>query len=301
VPHYVVYFFMSRILHAVTIFFLAVAVTADEPRQTRSDSQVPDMIDLDDLQPFGVASSREITTLIRQLGAKQFKDRESAQNTLESLGMIAVFRLEAACDIKDPEVRMRLRDICQTIRANAKWRIRVLKSYMKASLPNDNYSINRKGEYHCEVKLFAGAGSDLSFLLGMPVVELRVHKCTNEVDLAPLVGMPLQRLTIYCDKLTDISHLAGLPLRRVVLSGGHGEMPLRDIRSLAEQSLQHLDIGKTMVTDLTPLKSCNLSTIVFNSKRVTNGVEVLRDMPELQSINDTAAKTFWQTYDESIR
>ena len=83
VPHYVVCFFMNRILHAVTILFLAVAGAADEPRQTHSDSQVPDMIDLDDLQPFGVASSREITTLIRQLGGKQFKDRESAQNTLE--------------------------------------------------------------------------------------------------------------------------------------------------------------------------------------------------------------------------
>ena len=145
------------------------------------------------------------------------------------------------------------------------------------------------------------APADLSFLLGMPVVELRVHKCTGNVNLAPLIGMPLQRLTIYCDKLTDISHLAGLPLQRVVLSGGGGDMPLCDIRSLADQSLQHLDIGKTMVTDLTPLKSCNLSTIVFNSNRVTNGVEVLRGMARLQSINDTATKTFWQTYDDGTR
>ncbi len=291
---------MNRILHAVTILLLAFVVAADEPRQTHSDSQIPDVIDLDELQPFGVASNREINNLVRQLGAKQFNDRESAQNTLESLGMIAVPRLENARNIKDPEVRMRLRDICQTIRANAKWRIHVLKSYMKTTLPNDNYSINRKGEYHCEVKLFAGAGSDLSFLIGMPVVELRVHKCTNDVDLAPLIGMPLQRLTIYCDKLTDISDLAGLPLQRVVLSGGRGDMPLRDIRSLADQSLQHLDIAKTMVTDLTPLKSCNLSTIVFNSNRITNGIEVLRNMAELQSINATATKTFWQTYDDGI-
>ena len=89
---------MNQILHAVTILFLAVAGAADEPRQTHSDSQVPDMTDLDDLQPFGVASNREITTLVRQLGGKQFKDRESAQNTLESLGMIAVPTLEAARD-----------------------------------------------------------------------------------------------------------------------------------------------------------------------------------------------------------
>ena len=291
---------MNRILHAVTILLLAFVVAADEPRQTHSYSQIPAVIALDELQPFGVASNREINNLVRQLGAKQFNDRESAQNTLESLGMIAVPRLEDARNVKDPEVRMRLRDICQTIRANAKWRIHVLKSYMKTTLPNDNYSINRKGEYHCEVKLFAGAGTDLSFLIGMPVVELRVHKCTNDVDLAPLIGMPLQRLTIYCDKLTDISDLAGLPLQRVVLSGGRGDMPLRDIRSLADQSLQHLDIAKTMVTDLTPLKSCNLSTIVFNSNRITNGIEVLRNMAGLQSINATASKTFWQTYDDGI-
>ncbi len=292
---------MNRIPHAVTILLLAIAGAAGEPWQAHGDSQVPDMIGLDDLPPFGVASRREITALIGQLGAEQFKDRETAQNTLESLGMAAVPRLEDVRDVKDPEVRMRLRNICQAIRANAKWRIRVLKSYMKATLPNDHYSINRKGEYHCEVKLFAGAGSDLSFLLGMPVVEPRVHKCTGNVNLAPLIGMPLQRLTIYCDKLTDISHLAGLPLQRVVLSGGGGDMPLCDIRSLADQSLQHLDIGKTMVTDLTPLKSCNLSTIVFNSNRVTNGVEVLRGMARLQSINDTATKTFWQTYDDGTR
>jgi serine/threonine protein kinase len=154
---------------------------------------------------------------------------------------------------------------------------------------------------------------DVIALKAMPLVELNLSG-TEVRDLVPLRGLPLGRLYLNrCAQLKDLSGLTGLKLHTLELNGcGRVEdlaplkgMPLRslaladtDIRSLAPvqgMPLQSLGLGGCRrIADLSPLAGMPLVEITL-PPQVSSGVDVLRKMATLQSINGQPAAQYWQS------
>lgn len=167
-----------------------------------------------------------------------------------------------------------------------------------------------------------GVFDDLSPLAGMPLVEL-LAKPSNSglIDLTPLKGMPLQNLDL-AGRFRGLSVLGTLPLKRLVLwSRGldltvlkglrlevldvDNDGSLHDLTPLAGMPLGDLNIAVTGVTDLTPLAGMPLQRIAFSVDKIQQGIEVLRAMPTLTTIDayvggnytTLTAKEFWTKYD----
>jgi serine/threonine protein kinase/Leucine-rich repeat (LRR) protein len=122
-----------------------------------------------------------------------------------------------------------------------------------------------------------GTLSDLSPLQGMPLTELRFGG-TQVSDLSPLKGMALTDLWFGRAKIADLSPLKGMPLTEL-----------------------HCQL--TQVSDLSPLEGLDLTTLAFTPKDITEGIDVIRQMKSLKTIElDWAsghfpAAEFWKKYD----
>ena len=165
---------------------------------------------------------------------------------------------------------------------------------------------------------------DLSALKGMPLEELHLHSCPL-TSLELLDGMPLQRLNLSkvpvtsiaaCanmpletlwipnTKVTDISALAGKTMQSLDIEGTN----VADLSALAGmKTLQRLNIVGTKVTDLSPLAGLPLTRISLTPENITDGIEVLRNMPSLNNILTTtvgastqSAAQFWSKYDAGV-
>ncbi len=156
-------------------------------------------------------------------------------------------------------------------------------------------------------------------LRGLPLRILRMEH-TPVTDLSPLAGMPLEQLNVYNTQVTDISVISEMPLNTLWVSGSRVQdlSPIRDIplESLdientpvtdleplsGKTSLKRLNIAGTDVTDLRPLRGLRLERLIFSPERITLGMEVIRDMPSLQSLGEDfesvrPAPQFWSTWD----
>ncbi|MEP3481988.1 MAG: hypothetical protein ABJZ55_22285 [Fuerstiella sp.] len=165
---------------------------------------------------------------------------------------------------------------------------------------------------------------DLSALKGMPLEELHLHSCPL-TSLELLDGMPLQRLNLSkvpvtsiaaCanmpletlwipnTKVTDLSALAGKTMQSLDIEG----TDVADLSALAGmKTLQRLNIVGTKVTDLSALAGLPLTRISLTPENITEGIEVLRDMPSLNNILTTtvgastqSAAQFWSKYDAGV-
>jgi tRNA A-37 threonylcarbamoyl transferase component Bud32/tetratricopeptide (TPR) repeat protein len=165
--------------------------------------------------------------------------------------------------------------------------------------------------------------SDISALRGAPLVDLNLHH-TRVSSLTPLAGAPLQRLNVTGTTVTDITSLSQCPSLEELFLGG---LPITDLAPLAKlhltsltfvgtkitsiaplrgQPLRFLSLGKTGVTDLSPLAGCNtLEEILLPAK--AGDLSMLRELPRLKFIStrevgtsghpaQTAAE-FWKEYD----
>ncbi|HEX4132962.1 MAG TPA: SUMF1/EgtB/PvdO family nonheme iron enzyme [Pirellulales bacterium] len=125
----------------------------------------------------------------------------------------------------------------------------------------------------------SGILSDLSPLQGMKLEYLSVG-LTRVSDLTPLRGMPLTTLNCaYLSSLTDLSPLRGMPLTILSCLG-------------------------TQVSDLSPLQGMPLREIAISPKNITKGMDALRQITSLKTIQTTgdskdrlAAAEFWKRYD----
>ena len=144
---------------------------------------------------------------------------------------------------------------------------------------------------------FAGYGdflvevSDLSPLKGMALTSLDLQG-TKVTDLTPLKGMPLTKLNLRGIQVRDLSPLAGMPLTELYLQG----TPVTDLTPLKGMQLWKLDLSGTLVTDLSPLKGMPLGRLDFDPKKITNGMDVIREM-KTSPINGMSAADFWKRYD----
>src|SRR5262249_16082007 len=91
-------------------------------------------------------------------------------------------------------------------------------------------------------------------------------------NLTPLEGMPLTELFCMSTKVSSLT-------------------PLRDI-----MSLKKLLISGTDVTDLTPLARIPLEELGL-TPRPYKGIEIIRAMKTIVTINNKRAAEFWLEYD----
>jgi hypothetical protein len=119
-----------------------------------------------------------------------------------------------------------------------------------------------------------GAGAKLSMRddrLSLDMDGVRNRQMIT--DLTPLQGMLLTTLDLQgCAQVQDLSPLQGMPLTSL------------NLRACAQ------------VQDLTPLQGLKLETI-FLPPKVTRGMDVLRNMSSLKTIQGKPAAEFWKEYD----
>ena len=122
--------------------------------------------------------------------------------------------------------------------------------------------------------------SDLSPLQGMKLTDLICH-ATRVSSLSPLIGMKLHGLICADTQVSDLSPLEGMPLKI-------------------------LDCGNTPVSDLSPLQGMNLTEVYFTPKRITKGLDVIRQMKNIVKMGLSSASgeeqkfpptEFWKKYD----
>lgn len=141
--------------------------------------------------------------------------------------------------------------------------------------------------------------SSLEALRGMALTHLRLYHCAIQ-DLEPLRGMPLELLALdHCNQVRNLAPLEGMPLSNLSI----GNTDLQTLEVLRNLPLKLLAIHQTAVTDLTPLAGMELEQILFTPKKITTGLEVLRNMSSLKQIgidyeNYTNPTDFWARYDK---
>ncbi len=138
---------------------------------------------------------------------------------------------------------------------------------------------------------------DLSPLKGMFLKELNLAH-TAVTDLSPLKGMPIEDFCITGTSVTDLSPLKGMPLRAFRAAN----TPVEDISALAGMKLNLLDLQMCEnIRDLSPLKGMPLEELRFSPRHITNGIEIIRNMPALEVINGVDAESFFRDYDDGFR
>ncbi len=161
--------------------------------------------------------------------------------------------------------------------------------------------------------------TDLSPLKGMKIKKLYLNK-TGVNDIAPLAGMPVEELMLVDTAVADLSPLKGAPLKMLWLNNA----PVSDIKPIAgcplmsltlegtkvvdlaplkgHATLERLHIGRTDVADLSPLKGVKLGRLIFNPKKITAGMDVVREMKTLKEVGPSlkgrmAPPVFWGMLD----
>lgn len=138
---------------------------------------------------------------------------------------------------------------------------------------------------------------DLSPLAGMPLVELMAVG-THVEDLEPLRGAPLEGLWLNHNPVTNLLPLAQCPLVTLTLEGTR----VTDLRPLAGvRTLRRLHLGDTPVQDLSPLAGLELTRLIFNPARITNGLDAVRNMSSLTELGVTLESRmppapFWEQF-----
>ncbi len=127
-------------------------------------------------------------------------------------------------------------------------------------------------------------------LRNMPLIGLNLH-ATKINSLEPLRNMQhLLDLEIAFTRVKDLEPLRGMRLTSLSIANTR----VTDLSPLRGMPLQELYLQNTPVTDITPLEKCPLRKIVFTPKRITRGLQVLRRISTLKSINNKPAAKFWQ-------
>ncbi len=134
----------------------------------------------------------------------------------------------------------------------------------------------------------------LTPLDGMPLTKLSLNNCPEVRDLKPLKGMPLTSLDITGTSVRDLTPLRGMELKVLEMSNCY---EVKDLTPLKEMPLATLNLaGCRSITDLTPLANLKLETLRLPAQQVT-GMDALRKLPTLTTINTLSAEEFWDKRD----
>jgi hypothetical protein len=126
----------------------------------------------------------------------------------------------------------------------------------------------------------------------------------------PLEGMPLQHLTLDNTLVSNINALQEMPLEFPGISFTHVE----DLSPLKGMPLKELRIARSTVKDLGPLTGMQLNSLILShtfpgsyarrkwdeiptTNRYSRGIDGIRNMESLQTIDKIPAEEFWRRFD----
>jgi serine/threonine protein kinase len=132
---------------------------------------------------------------------------------------------------------------------------------------------------------------DIAPLPKLPLISLSLNRCSAVEDFMPLKDMKLTFLDLGFCKIDDLSLLQGLPLSELVLDGC---LQVSELTALQAMPLTQLSLrGCARVRDVTPLAGLKLKSLGLPTQPVM-GVEALRKMATLTTINGRPAEEFWK-------
>jgi len=134
--------------------------------------------------------------------------------------------------------------------------------------------------------------SDLSPLAAFSLTHLCLQGCYEIGDFLPLKDMGLSWLNLCRTRITDLSPLGKLPLSYLDLH----RTRTTDLLPLKDVPLRSLDIRFTRITDLSPLRRMPLRELSFYPSRIVCGIDPLRGIGSLATINRRPAEAFWRRY-----
>ena len=143
----------------------------------------------------------------------------------------------------------------------------------------------------------------------MPLKSLSLAG-TKVSDIAPLEGMPLQHLILDNTPVSNINALQEMPLEFLGISFTHVE----DLSPLKDMPLKELRIARSKVKDLSPLAGMQLNSLILShtfpgsykrrkwdeiptTNRYSRGIDGIRNMESLQTIDNIPAEEFWMRFD----
>jgi len=145
-----------------------------------------------------------------------------------------------------------------------------------------------------DLDLGASQVSDLSPLAGAPLRALWLWD-TRTQDITPLRGMPLRSLSIGGTQVTDLSALVGMPLEELWIYG----TGIDDLTALKGLPLWRLQMAGCPASDLTPLRGLKLRVLDFTPENIRAGLDVIREMESLETINEMTAADFWLAQEQA--
>lgn len=156
---------------------------------------------------------------------------------------------------------------------------------LTSGMPLDYLLCNR---YVADLRPLAG----LSKLTKLSIVG------TEATDLTPLKNLKLTELHCNASKILDLSPLVGMKLK--VFNCDNTQVS--DLSPLQGMPLEVLRCDTTSVTDLTPLQGMKLTKLSLTPKKISKGMDVIRQMKSLQSIGIVwneyvPTAEFWKKYD----
>lgn len=140
--------------------------------------------------------------------------------------------------------------------------------------------------------------TDLTPLAGLPLTSLNCH--SNAItNLTPLKDMPLSALNISYTQVKSLSPLKGIKLTSL----GLGETSVTDLTPLQGMPLIALGITDSPITDLSPLQGMKLTDLNFDPRKITKGLEIIRQMDSLKTVSlywdkeQYSPEEFWKKFD----
>jgi len=117
--------------------------------------------------------------------------------------------------------------------------------------------------------------------LARPQIRIDSEGLTVEIpnagieNLAPLAGIPVQRLVCWGNRISDLSPLRGMPLQFLNCAGN----PVSSLEPLRGMPLAVLLCEHCRITDLDPLRGAPLKRLNCAENRLRTGLDALRGMP----------------------
>lgn len=125
-----------------------------------------------------------------------------------------------------------------------------------------------------EIRVTLPPVADLAPLKGLPIDRLNIDG-SKATDLGPLRGMALSSLSMNGANFADLSPLRGMPLRELSMNGA----PVTDLSPLTEAPLEDLDAANCQLEDFSILCGKPLRALVLDQNPGTLNLEVLAGAP----------------------
>ncbi len=148
---------------------------------------------------------------------------------------------------------------------------------------------------------------DFVILRSLPISTLKLS-LTEVKDLSPLAGMQLKTLFIDRTEVVDLLPVKDLPLKNINMSHCQKIVSIAPLKGL---SLHYLNIADTGIQDLSVLEGMPLRGFTFSPEKITNGLEIIKNMTTLKSIGTDGIdekgavvmhcctpEMFWRQYDK---